>query len=237
MRFPFGLPLPLLLLLPALGGCVGHLADFVGPAPQVVAPQLLRFGYDLDETRCVGGRLAATLRIHRLRDLATAAAAVRRGYYDPQRLTPRDLMWVATSLSRRPEIRGALEGANLACGVSTAPPPPVVAVPPVPQAAPAEWLNLGRAESGQSIAIDAASIEQAETTRTAWFRMTDPGASAPSPDICHLIVDCGARTINATERRRLDADGNVTETRAYPDNPLPVEQGTVMQIAWMSLCT
>jgi hypothetical protein len=38
-------------------------------------------------------------------------------------------------------------------------------------------------------------------------------------------------------RRRQDASGAVTEYREYPDNPLPVEAGTVMEIAFLSLCT
>jgi hypothetical protein len=29
----------------------------------------------------------------------------------------------------------------------------------------------------------------------------------------------------------------VIERVEYPDNPLPLEKGTVMQIAWLSLCT
>jgi hypothetical protein len=215
------------------GGCMGRVADFTQPRPSIVMPQLLRFGYDAGQARCVGERLGAALRVHRLRDLADAAVAVRQGYYQPNQLTPRDLRWVASTL-RHAEILTALDTANAGCGVSTAPPPPVIVAPPPPVGR--AWLNLGRAPSGQSIAIDAATIEQEGATRSAWFRLTDPDGTA-SPDIFHLVVDCAARTINATERRRLDPLGNVVETRAYPDNPLPVENGTVMEIAWLSLCT
>jgi hypothetical protein len=223
-----------LLTLCALGGCMGRVADFAQPRPAIVTPQLIRFGYDSGQARCVGDRLGAALRVHRLRDLATAAGAVRQGYYDANRLTPRDLRWVASTL-RHGEIRAALDTANQACGVSTAPPPPTVIVAAPDDPAPT-WLNLGRAGSGQSIAIDAATIEETQANRSAWFRLTDPDGTA-SQDIFRLLVDCAGRTINATQRRRLDARGRVIETRSYPDNPLPVEDGTVMQIAWMSLCT
>jgi len=220
-----------------MAGCNGRVADFAQPRPSIVAPQLARFGYDGDQARCVANHLGASLRPHRLRDLATAAGAVQQGYYDPARLTPRDFRWVAATL-RHVEIRTAVDGANLACRIAAAvaPPPIVVLAPPSPAEQAPAWLNLGRADSGQSIAVDAASIERSETTRTAWFRMTDPGGEA-SADVFHLAIDCAAHTINATERRRLDADGHVAETRTYPDNPLPVENGTVMQIAWLSMCT
>ena len=61
--------------------------------------------------------------------------------------------------------------------------------------------------------------------------------SPPRDDIFRLEIDCQAQTINATERRRVDANGEVVERRDYPDNPLPVEDGTVMRIAYLSLCT
>ena len=100
----------------------------------------------------------------------------------------------------------------------------------------ATWLNLGAAGSGQSIAVNAATIDQQGDRRTAWFRLTDPGA-APSPDTFLLDVDCAHRTINAKARERHDAAGAVAQHVDYPDNPLAVEGGTVMEIAWLSLCT
>ena len=230
MRVCFVLPLAALL-----AGCAGQVADYVGPRSTIITPQLIRYGYNLIEMRCVGETLGMTLTPRRLRDLATAAGAVQRGYYDPAEMTARDLLWVATTQGEA--THDALERANRDCDVSTQPAPPaLVAAPPAPVTRPAAWLNLGAAGSGQSIAVDAATIEQGETTLTAWFRLTDPGAQ-PSTDIFHLAIDCQARTINATERRRLDPSGNVAEQRDYPDNPLPVEDGTVMQIAFLSLCT
>ena len=102
---------------------------------------------------------------------------------------------------------------------------------------PSTWLNLGAAGSGQSIAVDASTIEQEGPQRSAWFRMTDPGAGAPSPDTFLLRIDCSHRTINARARQRHGPAGAVAEHVDYPDNPLPVEGGTVMEIAFLSLCT
>jgi hypothetical protein len=67
--------------------------------------------------------------------------------------------------------------------------------------------------------------------------MTDPGAAHPSNDSFLLLIDCAHRTINARTRRRVDATGAELERRDYPDNPLPVQGGTVMEIAFLSMCT
>lgn len=227
---------PGLAVMLLLAGCAGHVADYVGPRSTIITPQLIRYGYPLIATRCVGETLGTTLSPRRLRDLATAAGAVRQGYHDPAEMTARDLLWVATTQGA--PTRAALDRANRECGVSAdpAPPPSPPDPPPAPAVRAPTWLNLGAAESGQSIAIDAVTLEQQDRTRAAWFRLTDPGA-APSESIFHLVIDCADRTINATERRRLDDRGNVVERREYPDNPLPVEDGTVMEIAWLSLCT
>jgi hypothetical protein len=109
--------------------------------------------------------------------------------------------------------------------------------PPSGAPRPPTWLNLGAADSGQSIAIDAVSIEQEGAFRSAWFRLTDPGADGPSADRFLLHIDCTRRTINARMRERLDPAGAVVDHVDYPENPLPVEGGTVMEIAWLSMCT
>lgn len=230
--------LPLFLML-ALAGCAGQLRDFVGPRSSIVSPQLIRYGLDLTQARCVGEQLGGTLSPLQLRLFARAAGTVRQGYYEPERLTMRDLIWVATAMNDR-NVPPALARANAACGVAIVThdaPAPAVAVlaPPVPR--PPVWLNLGAAGSGQSIAINAATIEEQGSQRSAWFRMTDPGASGPSADTYFLHIDCARRTINARTRQRRDAAGAVTDNVDYPDNPLPVEGGTVMEIAFLSLCT
>jgi hypothetical protein len=228
-----------LLFFVLLCGCPGQLRDYVGPRSSIVSPQLIRYGLGLDQARCVGDRLGGTLRPLQLRLFARAAASVRQGYYEPARLTMRDLAWIATAMDDR-AVRLALDSASAACGVAIAsreaPPPPAfaAAAPALPR--PSTWLNLGAAGSGQSIAIDASTIEQDGSQRSAWFRMTNPGATGPSGDTYLLRIDCAGRTINAKARRR-ETPGAATLNIDYPDNPLPVEGGTVMEIAFLSLCT
>src|SRR5688500_8353186 len=101
---------------------------------------------------------------------------------------------------------------------------------------PPAWLTLGAAGSAQSIAVDAATIEQEASMRSAWFRLTEPGASAPGQSSYLLRIDCAARTIAEKSRRKPDGAGATVET-AGDDKPLPVEGGTVMEIAWLALCT
>jgi len=102
---------------------------------------------------------------------------------------------------------------------------------------PPNWLNLGAATSGQTIAIDASTLVREGELRTAWFRLTDPGSTGPSDNAYLLRVDCAAHTINPRARERRSAAGAVSEHIDYPDNPIPVEGGTVMEIAFLSLCT
>ncbi len=261
----------------ALGGCVGQLRDFVGPVHATTSPQLLRFGLDLQQAHCVGDKLGEQLRPRQLRMFARAASAVGAGWFEPGRLTVRDLLYLADHESDR-AVKPALERAFGLCSVTVpvaAPPPEQVATAaPVTPSAPA-WLNLGAATSGQLIAIDAATIRQDESHRSAWFRLTDPPAPAlvpaetgtahagsrsrahqpanppavpppatppPAPaagarDSFLLEIDCARRTINAKARERRDAAGALLQHVDYPDNPLRVEGGTVMEIAWLSLCT
>ena len=230
-------------LLPALllAGCVGQLRDFVGPVSNTTSPQLLRFGLDLAQARCVGNKLGDSLRPRQLRMFARAMSGVHEGWFEPGRLTLRDLAYLAAHTADA-NVGPAFARAIGQCGVSVPAAPVALALPP-PGAVPAEaapraptWLNLGAASSGQSIAINAATIEQSGGQRTAWFRLSDPGAG-PSSDTFLLQIDCGHRTINARARERHDAGGAVVQHVDYPDNPLAVEGGTVMEIAWLSLCT
>jgi hypothetical protein len=248
---PFSMrPLPFVVLpLVLLAGCVGQLRDFVGPVSNTTSPQLLRFGLDLPQARCVGTRLGDTLRPRQLRMFARAMSGVRDGWFEPGRLGLRDLAYLAAH-SRDAAYAPALDRAIAACNVAL--PSPAASMEnvtilgpgtlPPPQNAPTAatrpptWLNLGAAGSGQSIAIKAATIDQAGSRRTAWFRLTDPGQPA-SPDTFLLEVDCAHRTINAKARERRDAAGTIAQHVDYPDNPLTVEGGTVMEIAWLSLCT
>lgn len=230
---------PVLISLACLAGCAGNVADYMGDRTQIMAPQLIRYGLSLGQARCVGGKIATNIDPLRLRRFARAAASVHQGYFDPDRLTVRDLSYVA---SRIDGVDYAFNTAVGECRANLPEAPDPATLPPPPAAAPAgppppAWLNLGAAASGQSIAVDAASIQQEERTRTAWFRLTDPGAAHPSDASFLLVIDCAHHTINSKVRRRVDADGHEIERREFPDNPLPVQGGTVMEIAYLSMCT
>ena len=86
-----------LALLPAflLAACVGQLRDFVGPVSNTTSPQLLRFGLDLAQARCVGTRLGDRLRPRQLRMFARAMSGVHDGWFEPGQLTLRDLSYLA----------------------------------------------------------------------------------------------------------------------------------------------
>ena len=239
---------PLALLTSGLlAGCAGNLADYVGPRPEIVTPQLTRYGLDAEQTQCVATRLAEGLTPLQLRQFVRYAEVLQEGYFDPPRLTPRDLMHVASSMED-PQIRLELSRATEGCQVAVAPveaAPPVVTEPaqarsdPRNPPAPA-WLNLGAAPTGQSIAVDAATLVQEGTIRHAWVRLTNPDATEPT-DVSYLLrLDCTARTLEALAHRRQDAAGAVTEYHEYArdaEGPLPIEGGTVMEIAYLALCT
>ncbi|HVQ08060.1 MAG TPA: hypothetical protein VMS43_06455 [Allosphingosinicella sp.] len=236
--------IPLALLL--LAGCAGQLRDYVGPRASIVRPQLIRYGFSLPEIACVGARLGDTLTPKQLRLFTRAAAAARRPVYDPNRFTPRDLNLVARSM-RDARVGIEFSRALTVCQVST---PTAVAAPAAPAAAPAPaaepaprppaWLNLGAAGSGQAITVDASSLEQEGSTRTAWFRMLDPAPARPSLHSYRLRIDCARRTIQPLGHRRYDEAGAIAESRVIgpsEEPPLPIESGTVTEIAYLSLCT
>ena len=232
----------LLALLPTaiLAGCAGNVADYVGPRSTIIHEQLARYGLDARAAQCVGERLGASLTPLQLRRFERIAAVVREGYFDPPRLTLRDLRHVASTMSD-PQIRLELESAAALCGIEAQAPVaagPATPSPPVPHAE--AWLNLGSAPTGQAIAVDASSLEQEPNARTAWFRLTNPGEAQPLSNAYLLRIDCTHRTIEALARRRQDARGLVSDYQEYPagsEGPLPVEGGTVMEIAYLAMCT
>ena len=245
MRFLLSLAL---LTLAPLAGCAGELQDFVGPVSHTTAPQLLRYGLDLTQARCVGDKMGEQLRPRQLRMFARAASAVHDGWFEPGRPTLRDLSYLAAhnpdaafapALERaiglcNVAMPAAVASGNAMTGLTELPPPS--GAPAAALAHAATWLNLGAAGSGQSIAVNASTIEELGSRRRAWFRLTDPGAT-PSLDTFMLVIDCAHRTINAKSRERHDATGALTQHVDYPDTPLAVEGGTVREIAWLSLCT
>jgi hypothetical protein len=245
MSRPHALAL-LLLPLALLVGCRGQLRDYVGPRASIVRPQLIRYGFSLPEIACVGGRLGETLRPRQLRFLVRTASRIPQPYYDPTRFTPRDFAWAAGGL-RDAAVDSAIREAFAACHVEASPRVAAVVpqVPPeggpaLPAPRPSVWLNLGAAPSGQSIAVDGASLEQEENTRTAWFRMIDPQPAGTSLHAYRLRIDCGSRVIRPLAHRLYNADGAIVEERDYtvPEQlPSAVEGGTVTEIAFLSLCT
>ena len=234
---------PLVLLTGLVAGCAGNMADYVGPREVIVTPQLIRYGFDAEQTQCVAGKLVAALRPLQLRLFARQAEVVQQGYFDPPALTPRDLMHVASSMAD-PAIATQFGQATQECQVVVVPveAPTVVSTTPAEPAGPPPpaWLNLGAAPTGQSIAVDAATVAHEGNKRRAWVRLTNPDAAAP-PDVSYLIrLDCTARTLEALADRRQDAAGTVTEHHEYAvdaGGPLPIEGGTVMEIAYLALCT
>ena len=229
----------LLLPLAALAGCAGYASDYWRPAMGIIAPQLTRYGFDQAQAQCAGRRLAAGLTVWQLRQLESIARLVPPSQFGRAALAPRDLVPVAAAVRDarvRPEVTAAVE----AC----VPPPPAPVVAP-PPAAPAQsgaplWLNLGAAPSGQSIAVNAASIVEEGDYRQAWFRLTNPDAARPSENSYLLRIVCAARTINSMGFRRHGPDGQIAEERDYLPNgegASPIAGGTVMEIAYLALCT
>ena len=233
---------PALFLSALLAGCAGNVADYVGSRSSIIAPQLARYGLDPTQTQCVGQRLAAALSPLQLRRFARLAAAVEQGFFNSERLTVRDLMHVAGSMPSA-EVRNTLEAAARECAVQVY--PAEAGAPSTGAAASATartpvWLNLGAAPSGQAIAVEASSLESNQSMRKAWFRLTNP-SETQSTGVSYLLqIDCAGRTIEALAHRVQDASGAVTDFREYardPQGPLPIEGGTVMEIAYLSLCT
>ena len=167
-----------LIPLALLGGCAGQLRDYVGPRASIVRPQLIRYGFSLTEIACVADRLGETLRTRQLRFLVRATSHIQRPYYDPDRFTPRDFLWAAGGLQRRSASRprsvaptphaASRWPPQVAAAPSRRRRPPAVRSSPALR--PSVWLNLGAAPSGQSIAVDGATLEQDENARIAWFR-------------------------------------------------------------------
>ncbi len=238
--------LPSLLLL--IGGCKGYIVDHLNGKAVVLQPQLARYG--LGESGCVASRLEAGLTVWQSRQLASLAGRLEGGTA-PGTFGAREFRYIA-GLVEDPAVGRVVDEALAACGVArteaaptvvktdlTELPPPSVATPAAPAPSPAAlWVNLGAARTGQGIAVDAASVSRGASWRQAWFRLLN-GDAAGETDLGYLLrVDCGARTITAFAGRRYAADGSLAEQKDYaaPEGPLPIEPGTVMDVAFQSLC-
>jgi len=253
----------LLLALTAAGllaACAGRKIEHPTPTSGMIAPEFARFGLSSTQSQCLLPRLQSILSERQLRRLAYAAGKVRQASTSSAQLNPRELLGSAR-LVRDPRVSRGLVLAAEACGLAdparaaarggAAPPMPsdlssreagsssAAARLPGPSA-PAVWLNLGAAQTGQAIAVDAYSIMTAAAYRQAWFRVNNPAQPGPSSTNYLLRIDCDARTINPMALRRTGQAGSPTEQRYYGpggEGPLPVERGTVMEIAYLALCT
>jgi hypothetical protein len=236
-----------------LGGCAGYAIDYTKSREDILSPELARYGLTEQQAGCVNASLSERLEKGQLGLLTRTTRLVKRGYTDPERLTVQDLLYVATFVKDR-EVAAELSRASASCNLLSNPTlaasGPAMPIPasetastalPVTQAPRgSSWLNLGAAPTGQAIAIDAASVQDASGTREAWFRITNPGDIGPTGASYRLRIDCGGRTINPMALRKIGQDGAVTEEKDYGaggEGALGVEGGTVMEIAYLALCT
>jgi len=251
-----------LLCLLSLGGCAGYAADYWRPKGHLIAPQLPRYGMSGTQADCVEGRLVKALSVKQLRLLTDLAGRVQTGGNNPASLTPYAFTYVA-GLVRDPEVGVATRKALESCNVSiyaaapkpAAPapvaqtPPPAAAPPsptpggPTPPAAQSErpplWVNLGTAPTGQGISIDASAIVNTATYREAWFRLLNGDRSSVGDLGYRLRIDCATGTIMALAGRKYAPNGTLIEQKEYPkpEGPMPIEKGTVLELAFRGVCT
>jgi hypothetical protein len=114
---------------------------------------------------------------------------------------------------------------------------PALSAAPAP--APGTWLNLGSGVDKRAISIDASTLEGEKPLRTAWFRIVAAGA-AGTVNSYRLQIDCSAKTVNPLASRKHDSKGAVTEEVIHGETGAganPIQGGSVIEIAYLSLCT
>ena len=114
---------------------------------------------------------------------------------------------------------------------------PASAASPAPPAA--RWLNLGSGADKKAISIDASTLQGEMPVRSAWFRIVAPGAAATANSYL-LQINCTAKTVNPLASRKHDAKGAVAEEVQHGPNGAganPIQGGSVIEIAYLSLCT
>jgi hypothetical protein len=70
--------------------------------------------------------------------------------------------------------------------------------------------------------------------------MTDPESGAATGNNYRLRIDCQAKTVQPLALRQTDAAGAQISLREYTPEEAkagPAESGTVLEIAFLSLCT
>jgi hypothetical protein len=243
-----------LVCLLSLAGCNGYASDYWRPKGHLIAPQLARYQMSGTQAQCVEQRLTKALSVKQLRQLSDLAERLRSGGNNPAALGPYDFAYVA-GLVNNPLVGTQTKQALQGCGVSlyAAAPPPAPSAPPpgaapapVPAPVPAQggerpplWVNLGVAPTGQGIAVDASSLVTGPVYREAWFRLLN-GDRANVGDLGYrLRIDCAAHTITALAGRKYSPNGALVEQKAYdkPEGPMPMEKGTVLEIAFRGICT
>ena len=240
-----------LLSIALLGGCAGYASDYWKSKKSLIAPQLERFGMTGTAGQCVEERLTDTLSVWQLRQLADYAARVAPSV----KVGPRDLISVAGLVEDpkvKPETQRAIDSCNVVMaaapvragttpvtsGTGTASTTTATATPPVPAGPDPLWVNLGAAQTGQGIAVDASSVTRGPSWRQAWFRLLNTDQSGVG-DIGYLLrIDCSSKVITAHAGRKYAPGGGLVEQRQYdkPEGPMGIEPGTVIEVAYHALC-
>lgn len=102
------------LLAVGLSGCINPSAR--------IASSLEGYGFQPDQSQCVGDRLEANLSLGQLQQLGRAAGAARKGDTTPGRLTVSDFVRVAGEV-KDPKVPLEVAKAAAGCGIITNPPP------------------------------------------------------------------------------------------------------------------
>jgi hypothetical protein len=238
--------LPLLSIV-LLGGCAGYAADYWKPKANLIAPQLARYGFTGTQGQCVEQGLTKALTVWQLRQLGDLAGRLAPGGANPTALGPREFLNIAGLVENAkvlPETRKVLESCEVAAAATSAAAtgatPGGGAAGGAPAAAGSNplWVNLGAAQTGQGIAVDAASVTRGEGWRQAWFRLLNSDQSNVG-DIGYLLrIDCAAKAITASAGRKYAPGGALVEQKEYdkPEGPMGIETGTVMEVAFHALC-
>ncbi len=102
------------------------------------------------------------------------------------------------------------------------------------------WVNLGAVDGGQGIAIDTASVAVDGTRRIAWFRVANPRFEGSRQVADRFRIDCGDRSVQSLAFRQYDGSGAVAleaEYGAAAEAPRAAEPGSLMEVAYLALCT
>lgn len=111
----------LMTVLLTIGGMGLATAGCIDPSAKI-ASSLEGYGFQPDQSQCVGNRLEANLSLGQLQQLGRAARATREGDTTPGRLTSSDFIRVAGEI-RDPKVALEVGKAAAACGIITNPPP------------------------------------------------------------------------------------------------------------------